>query len=92
MSIENIVTLFELLLMEYKLVFFSDCKSILCIFIESLCDWMYPLYWHHILIPILPARLINYLQAPVPFIVGIEKKSFPEWTQEEWRPLDVLNI
>jgi hypothetical protein len=57
---------------------------------ECLMDWMFPFYWHHILIPVLPARLISYLQAPVPFLVGIDKQSFPSWDTTEWRPYDVF--
>jgi hypothetical protein len=89
MSIENIVTLFELLVTEYKVILFSKHRALLMNVIESLCGWLYPFYWHHIIIPVLPTRMINYLQAPVPYLVGIDKKSFPEWEQEDWRPSDV---
>jgi hypothetical protein len=89
MSIENIITIFELLITEYKVIFFSDHKAMLTLTIETICSWMYPFYWHHIIMPVLPARLIGYLQAPVPYLAGIEKQSFPEWQQEDWIPDDV---
>jgi hypothetical protein len=28
-------------------------------------------YWPHVYIPVLPFALVNILQAPVPFIVGV---------------------
>lgn len=90
MSIEHILTIFELLITEYKVILVSDNTSMLTLVAEILCGWLYPLNWYHILIPVLPARLINYLQAPVPFLVGIQKKSFPQWTQDEWKPSDVI--
>jgi hypothetical protein len=36
---------------------------------------MYPLSWQYVYIPVLPSRLLGYLQAPVPFIVGILKSD-----------------
>ena len=92
MSIENIVTLFELLLTEYKVILVSEHASMLTLTCESLCSWLYPFYWHHILIPVLPARLISYLQAPVPFLVGIQKESFPEWKEDGWKPSDAAVV
>ncbi|KAJ3367898.1 hypothetical protein HDU91_000999 [Kappamyces sp. JEL0680] len=92
MSIENIVTLFELLATEYKIIFVSEHTSMLSLVCETLCGWMYPFYWHHILIPVLPIRLISYLQAPVPFLVGIQKDSFPHWKEDHWKPSDAAVV
>ncbi|KAJ3315495.1 hypothetical protein HDV04_003037 [Boothiomyces sp. JEL0838] len=92
MSLEHIVTLFELLMMDVKVILLSDHPSMLTLSCEIICGWLYPFYWHHILIPVLPKRLLNYLQAPVPFLVGIQKKSFPEWRTAEWRPPDAAVV
>ncbi|KAI8896627.1 AEX-3 domain-containing protein [Globomyces pollinis-pini] len=90
MSIENIVTLFELLVTDYKVILLSEHVSMLNLTCEVVTGWLYPLFWHHILIPVLPFRLLNYLEAPVPYLIGIQKKAFPEWKQDGWRPTDVL--
>ena len=92
LSIENIVRIFELLLSEYKLIFVSEHASMLNLAATAFTNWIYPFYWHHILIPVLPARLISFLQAPVPFLVGIEKASFPQWVTEDWKPADAAVI
>eukprot|EP00494_Astrolonche_serrata_P026159 UN26420 len=34
-----------------------------------------PFVWEHIFIPILPFSLLNYIAAPMPFVIGI-KSSF----------------
>ena len=35
---------------------------------------IYPFNWQGVFIPVLPARLMACLQAPVPYIMGIEKQ------------------
>jgi hypothetical protein len=90
LSIENIVTLFELLLTEYKIILLSDHASILTLVCETVCGWLYPFSYYHIYIPVLPLRLLNYIQAPMPFLVGIVKQSFDGWEKDEWRPADVF--
>ena len=32
---------------------------------------VFPFYWHYVYIPVMPASLMGYLQAPMPFIVGV---------------------
>lgn len=41
---------------------------------KALCSLLYPLTWAGILIPVLPARLLSALEAPCPYIVGIERR------------------
>ena len=41
---------------------------------KALIELLYPLTWSGILIPVLPARLIQALEAPCPYIVGIERR------------------
>ena len=35
---------------------------------------MYPMTWQHIFIPILPMPLIDYLLAPMPFLIGVPEQ------------------
>ena len=39
--------------------------------IETFLMLIFPFYWHYIYIPVMPASLMGYLQAPEPFIVGV---------------------
>lgn len=41
---------------------------------KALIELLYPLVWSGIFIPVLPARLIQALDAPCPYIVGIERR------------------
>ncbi|KAI9829213.1 MAG: hypothetical protein M1826_005808 [Phylliscum demangeonii] len=74
LSIPNIVTLFECVLSESRIILWSSHTSMLHLVSRALCSLLYPLTWAGILIPILPARLIAALEAPCPYIVGVEKR------------------
>ena len=41
---------------------------------KALVELLWPLTWAGIFIPVLPARLIQALEAPCPYIVGIERR------------------
>lgn len=41
---------------------------------KALVELLYPIVWSGIFIPVLPARLIQALEAPCPYIVGIERR------------------
>lgn len=74
LSLTNIVTLFEYALAESRIIFLSSHTSMLHLASAALISLLYPLKWASILIPVLPARLIQALEAPCPYIVGIERR------------------
>ncbi|KAI9142912.1 hypothetical protein BKA69DRAFT_224314 [Paraphysoderma sedebokerense] len=69
--------IFECLLHEQKVAFVSSHLNMLTLAAESICLLLFPLKWQGILIPVLPAGLIPYLEAPVPFIVGVHSSYMP---------------
>ena len=38
---------------------------------ESLTTLLFPFSWPHVYVPILPAAMNNFLDAPVPFLMGL---------------------
>lgn len=74
LSLENIVTLFEYAMSESRIILLSSHTAMLHLASHALNSLMYPLTWASIFIPILPARLISALDAPCPYIVGIERR------------------
>jgi len=63
---------FEGVLKEEKIIFKSRQKSLLSIACETLCALLYPFQWHHVYIPVLPLSLLDFLQSPTPYIVGVD--------------------
>jgi hypothetical protein len=82
LSIPNIVTLFEYMLSESRIILLSSHTSMLHLASAALVAILYPMKWTGIFVPVLPARLIQTLEAPVPYICGIERRydsvEFPD--------------
>ncbi|RYP19849.1 hypothetical protein DL765_003103 [Monosporascus sp. GIB2] len=74
LSLENIVTLFEYAMSESRIIFLSSHTSMLHLACHAIANLLYPFSWASIFIPILPARLLSALDAPCPYIVGIERR------------------
>ncbi|KKK13622.1 hypothetical protein P175DRAFT_0446340 [Aspergillus ochraceoroseus IBT 24754] len=74
LSLSNIIILFEYALTESRIIFLSSHTSMLYLATRALVDLLFPIPWSGVLIPILPARLIQALEAPCPYIVGIERR------------------
>lgn len=71
LSAASIVSLIECAMAERKILFVSKHLGLLNMAAESLITLMYPFTWEYTYIPVLPEQLHGYLQAPVPYIVGI---------------------
>ncbi|CZR59617.1 related to lustrin A [Phialocephala subalpina] len=74
LSIPNVVALFEYALCESRIILLSSHPAMLHLASKALASLLYPLKWASIFIPILPARLLSALEAPCPYIVGIERR------------------
>ncbi|KAL8973006.1 MAG: hypothetical protein Q9197_002535 [Variospora fuerteventurae] len=74
LSIPNIVVLMEFVLAEARIILLSSHTSMLHLASKAITELLYPLTWSGIFIPVLPARLIQALEAPCPYMVGIERR------------------
>ncbi|KAK4154131.1 AEX-3 domain-containing protein [Chaetomidium leptoderma] len=74
LSLENIVLLLEYAMSEARIIFLSSHAGMLHLACHALANLLYPMKWASIFIPILPARLISALEAPCPYIVGVERR------------------
>ncbi|KAK2070860.1 hypothetical protein P8C59_005322 [Phyllachora maydis] len=74
LSLDNIVLLYEYALSESRIIFLSSHTAMLHLACHALISLLYPLSWASVFIPVLPARLLSALEAPCPYIVGVEKR------------------
>eukprot|EP00817_Percolomonadidae_sp_ATCC50343_P006898 CAMPEP_0117424914 /NCGR_PEP_ID=MMETSP0758-20121206/5264_1 /TAXON_ID=63605 /ORGANISM="Percolomonas cosmopolitus, Strain AE-1 (ATCC 50343)" /LENGTH=611 /DNA_ID=CAMNT_0005209031 /DNA_START=330 /DNA_END=2166 /DNA_ORIENTATION=+ len=63
--------IFSCMLFEKRMVFMGSSISKVSECIRGFVALLYPFQWQHILIPVLPTRLLDYLFAPMPFIMGV---------------------
>ena len=66
----NTVDLLAAALAESKILFHSRDLSVLPAVCEALRSLMYPMQWVHVYVPLVPAHLLDLVEAPVPFILG----------------------
>lgn len=74
LTVPNIITLFEYALAESRIILLSSHTSMLQLACAALTSLLYPLKWTGVLIPVLPYRLIQALEAPCPYIAGVERR------------------
>jgi hypothetical protein len=75
-------TLLSAILCEQRILFVSNDVNLLTTTILSTLSMIYPFRWHHVFITLLPPKLITYLQAPVPYIIGIKKSALAEVSRD----------
>ncbi|KAF0682565.1 Aste57867_25363 [Aphanomyces stellatus] len=71
LSVKNIVLVLNCLLLEQRVLVHSSQHGLLMPVAEALCALLFPFVWEHVYIPMLPMKLLDYLQAPVPFFMGV---------------------
>ncbi|KAG7246171.1 hypothetical protein CRUP_007938, partial [Coryphaenoides rupestris] len=45
---------------------------------ESITTLLFPFQWQHVYVPILPPSLLHFLDAPVPYLMGLQSHQDPE--------------
>lgn len=73
LSIDNIIQVHNLMLLEQKILFVANEYCLLSEVIEAFVNIMYPMQWVHTYIPVLSEDNIKYLQSFMPFLMGIEE-------------------
>lgn len=68
--------LFNAVMLEKQIIIVSKNLGLVTTLILSLIPLIRPLVWQGLLVPILPSSMQDMVQAPVPFIVGIQ--TLPE--------------
>ncbi|XP_064612538.1 DENN domain-containing protein 5B-like isoform X2 [Liolophura sinensis] len=72
LGLENVLKLFTSVLLEHQVLLYSSDYQRLMLIAESCTNLMFPFSWQHVYVPILPASLHHFLDAPVPFIMGLQ--------------------
>lgn len=78
MTIDQIIYLFESLLVESRVIFISKSLEKLSSCINAANAMLNPFSWQYVFIPVLPSSLLDYCCAPMPFIIGILANSYPK--------------
>ncbi|XP_044007841.1 DENN domain-containing protein 5B isoform X3 [Aphidius gifuensis] len=72
---ECLLQLFTCVLLENQVLLRSTDFHKLVVVAECITSLLFPFTWQHVYVPILPASLHHFLDAPVPFIMGLTTQS-----------------
>ncbi|KAL9675418.1 hypothetical protein QQ045_003620 [Rhodiola kirilowii] len=74
LSLDSILDLLTGVLLEKQVVVVCPNLGVLSATVLSLIPMMRPFEWQSLLLPVLPMKMLDFLDAPVPFIAGIQQK------------------
>uniref|UniRef100_A0A3Q2P843 DENN domain containing 1C n=1 Tax=Fundulus heteroclitus TaxID=8078 RepID=A0A3Q2P843_FUNHE len=70
-DVGNLLQLYASMLFERRILIFASKLSTLTSCAHALSAVLYPMYWQHIFIPVLPPHLLDYCCAPMPYLIGV---------------------
>ncbi|XP_061739076.1 DENN domain-containing protein 5A isoform X5 [Nerophis ophidion] len=83
LGVENVLQLFTCALLEMQILLYSQHYQRLMTVAESITALMFPFQWQHVYVPILPASLLHFLDAPVPYLMGLHSNGQDDRTKLE---------
>ncbi|XP_029378317.1 DENN domain-containing protein 5B-like isoform X2 [Echeneis naucrates] len=72
---DNMVQLLTCTLLETQVLLYSQDYQRLMTVAEGITTLLFPFQWQHIYVPIVSAPLHHLLDAPVPFVMGIQRRE-----------------
>uniref|UniRef100_A0A1A7XTJ5 DENN/MADD domain containing 1C n=2 Tax=Iconisemion striatum TaxID=60296 RepID=A0A1A7XTJ5_9TELE len=91
-DVGNLLQLYASMLFERRILIFASKLSTLTSCVHALSAALYPMYWQHIFIPVLPPHLLDYCCAPMPYLIGVHtslSEKVRSWGLEE---VVILNV
>ncbi|XP_041075213.1 DENN domain-containing protein 5A-like isoform X4 [Polyodon spathula] len=83
LGVENVIQLFTCALLEIQILLYSQHYQRLMTVAESVTALMFPFQWQHVYVPILPASLLHFLDAPVPYMMGLHSNGHDDRSKLE---------
>ncbi|XP_074555535.1 uncharacterized protein LOC141811388 [Curcuma longa] len=90
LSLESILALLAGALLEKQVVVICPNLGMLSAIVLSIIPMIRPFQWHSLFLPILPRKMLDFVDAPVPYIVGLLHK--PTDTQMKMANLVQINV
>ncbi|OEL32340.1 hypothetical protein BAE44_0006642 [Dichanthelium oligosanthes] len=75
LRLEHVMTLFAAALLEKQILIVCSNLGMLSASVLSIIPLIRPYQWQSLLIPVLPIDMMDFLDAPVPYIVGVQNKT-----------------
>ena len=73
LGVDRFLMLMTAILTECRIIFVGNTIAKLSEMVHASIAIVYPFEWQHIFIPLLPSKLLDYTEAPMPYIIGIQR-------------------
>ncbi|XP_069783553.1 DENN domain-containing protein 1B isoform X2 [Narcine bancroftii] len=90
--VNNMLHLFASMLHERRIIITCSKLSTLTACVHGSSAMLYPMYWQHIYIPVLPPHLLDYCCAPMPYLIGIHSSLMEKVKSKALEDVVILNV
>ncbi|XP_008300940.1 DENN domain-containing protein 1C isoform X2 [Stegastes partitus] len=91
-DVGNLLQLYASMLFERRILIFASKLSTLTSCVHALSAVLYPMYWQHIFIPVLPPHLLDYCCAPMPYLIGVHTSLSEKVRSRGLEEVVILNV
>ncbi|KAJ8277948.1 hypothetical protein GJAV_G00082020 [Gymnothorax javanicus] len=91
-DVNNMLHLYASMLHERRIIITSSKLSTLTACVHGSAAMLYPMYWQHIFIPVLPPHLLDYCCAPMPYLIGVHLSLLERVKCKSLEDVVILNV
>ncbi|XP_062395869.1 DENN domain-containing protein 1B isoform X2 [Sardina pilchardus] len=91
-DVGNLLQLYASMLFERRILIYSSKLSTLTACVHACSGILYPMYWQHIFIPVLPPHLLDYCCAPMPYLIGVHSSLTERVKSRALEDVVILNV
>ncbi|XP_067829033.1 DENN domain-containing protein 1B-like isoform X2 [Heptranchias perlo] len=91
-DVNNMLHLYASMLHERRIIITCSKLSTLTACVHGSSAMLYPMYWQHIYIPVLPPHLLDYCCAPMPYLIGIHSSLMERVRSRALEDVVILNV
>uniref|UniRef100_UPI00398EA318 DENN domain-containing protein 1A isoform X4 n=1 Tax=Pristiophorus japonicus TaxID=55135 RepID=UPI00398EA318 len=91
-DVNNMLHLYASMLYERRVLISCSKLSTLTACIHGSSAMLYPMYWQHVYIPVLPPHLLDYCCAPMPYLIGVHSSLMEKVRNMALEDVVILNV
>ncbi|KAJ7308133.1 hypothetical protein JRQ81_008644 [Phrynocephalus forsythii] len=91
-DVNNMLHLYASMLYERRILIFCSKLSTLTACVHGSAAMLYPMFWQHVYIPVLPPHLLDYCCAPMPYLIGIHLSLMEKVRSMALEDVVILNV
>ncbi|CAK6442305.1 unnamed protein product [Pipistrellus nathusii] len=91
-DVGNMLQLYASMLHERRILIASSKLSTLTACVHGSAALLYPMFWQHIYIPVLPPHLLDYCCAPMPYLIGVHSSLLERVRSKSLEDVVILNV